>query len=243
MLETAAWGVPNGLNASDYPQPEDLHPIQWWWEFLRRREDYRERWLTHEGACRCERRDWCRLQDFEDFHEFDRMIRERRERRPDWPSECIYSQIDFAICHLLDPRHSRSAADLVGNIKIPGGQILGETESGLVERLRGGKVIWEFDTSWPIAPQLERVRRHLQHYSDTLPGRMSGASDPPKFRHRAERWPKLLRVLDARDAGRKLAEIGTQICGCVEGDPAGRAQDDIEVAIDLGNKGPRYFLR
>lgn len=39
------WGVPDWRDASAYP--DDLTDEQWRWEFLRRRDDYRNDWLAH----------------------------------------------------------------------------------------------------------------------------------------------------------------------------------------------------
>ena len=39
------WGVPDWRDASAYEI--DRSPRQWRWEFLRRRQDYREDWLMH----------------------------------------------------------------------------------------------------------------------------------------------------------------------------------------------------
>jgi hypothetical protein len=44
--DTTDWGTPDPRDAGAYPEPTSatLMPI-WAWEFLRRRDDYRRRWL------------------------------------------------------------------------------------------------------------------------------------------------------------------------------------------------------
>ena len=40
------WGIPDWMDPSAYPHPEKANEELWKWEFLRRREDYREDWMT-----------------------------------------------------------------------------------------------------------------------------------------------------------------------------------------------------
>lgn len=46
------WGIPDWRDASAYPDPENTSDLQWKWEFLRRREDYRKDWETYSALTR-----------------------------------------------------------------------------------------------------------------------------------------------------------------------------------------------
>lgn len=41
------WGIPKWRDASAYPDPETTSNFQWKWEFLRRRNDFREDWVKY----------------------------------------------------------------------------------------------------------------------------------------------------------------------------------------------------
>jgi len=41
------WGIPNWRNENEYSYLENASDLQWKWEFLRRRKDYREDWLKY----------------------------------------------------------------------------------------------------------------------------------------------------------------------------------------------------
>ena len=43
------WGVPDYLDASAYPGPDDLSDGEWRWEFIRRSNAYRQIWLLNVG--------------------------------------------------------------------------------------------------------------------------------------------------------------------------------------------------
>src|SRR3546814_20450200 len=38
------WGVPDWQDCGAYPKPDEITELQWWWQFTRRRHDYRELW-------------------------------------------------------------------------------------------------------------------------------------------------------------------------------------------------------
>ena len=46
----AWWGIPDWTRVEAYPNPSTTTDLEWRWEFLRRRPDYREKWENRYAA-------------------------------------------------------------------------------------------------------------------------------------------------------------------------------------------------
>jgi hypothetical protein len=214
------WGVPEWRDANAYPDPETTSIEQWHWEFLRRRQDYREDWLMHYQA------------NAAHWHE---------HKHPDGPvnyvcvafpyftsepspglQECLDR---YNLRSLWDPSievhhwqyrpHFHKLSDIPDTIR----RMLSDPEhylendpEAMPELLRRmddqGLLLCAFDVHNPVDEQLEGVRERLLWVQ-------KGFKDKPikKGRAHAAKWPLYLRILDARDADVNFMGIGLELMG------------------------------
>lgn len=191
------WGVPDWQDAGAYPKPDDLFGFQWWWEFTRRRPDYRSVW---EDATDSEENDFRWARDFDAFSlKFELgVVCDPRRTLSHW-----------ALRHYRYPRAGvlHSSRDLfLASLKHASGKLEttnADRRSALEQQ--EGIIYCSFDLSRPLGPQLDRAKIRLEVAQEAA--QEAGRPDVTNRRQLQNRWPTLLRVLDARDAGATFQQI------------------------------------
>jgi hypothetical protein len=208
------WGVPDWRDASAYPDPKQTLGLEWWWEFTRRRPDYRALW-TAVAVDRTEG-GW--------------SLDTESGRRTFYPADRHGLILRFQLNALLDPTCSHSYLEIssrrwslnhslpsattishraVNEAKLLGDQIGAEGVEALLEEQKAqadaastaGVTLYQFDLSKPLAPQLDRARADLEFWQ----GREFGKKNTRKARR--GNWREFLRAIDAREGGATYREI------------------------------------
>lgn len=187
-------GVPDWEDPTAYPETDDLDSQLWRWQFLRRREDYREDWLY-----------WAPRTHDSQFFRCQKIGPEHLEFQARMPGAFD----KYSLFALLNPANP---CPFYLRFLPTFGYI--ETGRGL-SYYRGGKlteldlpegtVAVTFDLTQPLKPQLARVKRALVELQERRAGRRV------ERRRHPEKWPLYLRVLDARDAGATWETIASKI--------------------------------
>lgn len=190
------WGVPDWRDAKAYPDPGEMTVREWWWEFTRRRPDYRALW---DGAARVAGYEHRFAPDVDEFRlrfEFT-VIHDPARRLTDWqliqfrvsrnfarsPLEPVLDQTDM----VLESPYANQALEKVAHM-----QRLAEVE---------GHILFNFDLSRPLPPQLDLASRYLTDVQRERFGKV------PTRRPRRNNWREFLRAIDARDAGATYREM------------------------------------
>lgn len=95
-----------------------------------------------------------------------------------------------------------------------------------------------FNLALPMEPQLKLAEDILKDARRQLDAAGAPKLDTPKVRVRLDRWTSYLRLLDARNAGVSIAEMGRTVYA-KQLDPRGSAQDALRRAEKLSESG--YF--
>ncbi len=252
------WNVPDWRDDSAYPKPDasmlpdeevflyDDRLIYWRWEFLRRRQDYREDFDTHAAptyAYECAKakaapqekeKTFVPPPEHPDFRA--NILYLPYANDPDW-----HGRVNEAM-----PRFKRYGLDGRG---LPNPRCLRPTRLGFKSRyggllegpietrveLESDQVMITYCLSKPLAPQEQMVRKLLRMMQAHQYGKKVARRARPK------EWPTYLRVLDARAAGVPYHVIGKVVLGYSgsENENAIRVQQDIyQPAYDLGINFP-----
>lgn len=159
--------------------------LRWGWEFLRRRDDYRDLWLANEH--RAESTEGGVLTAVTDDYEATRRT--------------------YGMSFVVDPRAKLSESQIFQSLAFKpfGYRVsqffavtpIGDGPSNISIRPTIGpdEDAFVFDRRLPVAPQLEAVRVFLER----LQSERGGAPASPK--NHVEQWSSYLRVLDARECG------------------------------------------
>lgn len=216
------WGVPDWKDGSAYPALDQITTREWWWEFTRRRPDYRALW---EDARPREKYGSRYAPDLDAFRlKFElSVIHDPTRRLTDWD-----------LMHFRYPRnYARS----------PREELLEQADNPYAERAfatathRGklaeehGHMLYNFDLSHPLAPQLEQAERFLKAVQEELFGKV-GTRRP-----RQGNWREFLRVLDGRDSGASYATIAAELWPGQEKTPQS-ARDTYVAACELRDNFP-----
>ena len=194
---STAWGTPDPRGAEAYPKVLGTPMPQWAWEFLRRRQDYRERW-NHLIRPFLDGRGNLDLSAVR-RHNRDALThaatgKPRCRWAPPWDAlrdEFRVYSTNASNVGTLDPRLELP----------PAFDGLGTTEV-LVHSsapVKPPQVLIEFDVTLPIEPQLESARRELLRQAEKQP------SLPPM---QIDKFPRYLRLLDFKEARTPNREIG-----------------------------------
>jgi hypothetical protein len=180
----ARWGIPDWTNSEAYPK--QARDAIWWWEFLRRRPDYRQRW--------------------------EAVVADPDTPREFISELGISLATDFArkyvVKLLCDPRR-RLPDDVAKKIEAANreyGFIVGP-DSGGCEDSAYNVVDFRFSMDEPVSPQIEVARERLMMWQEVIYCKRN-PSRPSR-----ELWPLYLRVLDARDCGASWKSIGKTLWG------------------------------
>jgi Proteobacterial transcriptional regulator-like domain len=205
---STAWGTPDPRDLEAYPKVSGTPMPQWAWEFLRRRQDYRERWneLIHpflDGSGNLDRSAVRR-------HNLDALThaatgKPRCHWAPPWDALRdefrVYSTNDANVS-TLDPRLRQPPA-FAGR-------------SPTVVYVHASAVEWpqvllSFDVTLPIGPQLEGARQVLLCHQ---------AERQHPSRMQIDTFPRYLRLLDFKEARAPNREIGDYLFSdSVQGEP------------------------
>jgi hypothetical protein len=107
---TQKWGVPDPRSPKAYPSPEVTSPIQWAWELLRRRADFRTQWqdevmpFTTNGEFNIDAWD----QKAEEIRR--KAIAQRHPYSPEPPHLVLARQFRVSAGGNIDPRRSHPPA-------------------------------------------------------------------------------------------------------------------------------------
>lgn len=225
--EANEWGIPDWRDLNAYSET-GWSDYRWRWEFYRRRSDLREYFdqnaeLTHERDLELIRQGAVigpLRRPFEPG--FCATGSEDATRRFGYigiPNPRIGAQPEGSIrplknlgryYRLVEGRRLKAASEeRLSQIVLPGSQSgqnqeavqLNEFSETFEVRLLPDEVSMKFALDEPIEPQLEEARQILRERQKILMGKRL-----QKRRHKPK-WNTYLRVLDAREAGAKWAEI------------------------------------
>ncbi len=234
------WGVPDWRDANAYPSPNGLNLYEWWWEFTRRRPDYRELWTSGKaGSC------------------WDSRTKETQY----YPADLHRLRLSFQLNVLLDPTISypasklsahyfslngwappptRTVSEALKDIRSlvehlgPGeiDQQIAEEERKAAAAEEAGLMLYSFDISKPLGPQLDRAEAFLTFWQDRRFGKQNTRRAGRRYN-----WPRFLRALDAREEGATYSMMKVVFWpGQTKEDTA--ARDTYEDAVRLRDNFP-----
>lgn len=218
------WGVPNWRDATAYPAK--LTMLEWWWEFTRRRPDYREAWDAAQVVVRREHRlahdvDELRLRfELSLVHDPARSLTNWELMQYRYPRNFLRSPVE----PLLEAADHPYA-----------GQLFSEAAQRQHMAEDSWQRLYNFDLSRPLGPQLKHARQHLISLQMELFGKV------PTRRPRHEKWRDYLRAIDARDHGATLIQIANGLwpgLGTGNAQKAEKARDTYDAAAQLRDNFP-----
>jgi hypothetical protein len=198
------WGIPDPRNAAAYPST--LTRQQWGWQFLRRRQVYRQRWeevvwpyITDDGGWDLEK------EDRDGNEEAQRAYQEHRPFLWRHPFEILRDEFKVRSSGgnaALDPRLDRppifegaSVTEVLFQRQaVPSGPVTEFDPRPPVEPLL------KFDTRLPIEPQIADARRLLERRAEMQ-----------DIQPRIGKFPSYLRLLDFDTYEIKSKEIGRSL--------------------------------
>lgn len=200
------WGVPDWRDAAAYPATGDALTIrEWWWQFTRRRPDYRQLWqrLWPELQNFVEANsEWCRVLT-EDEGSLNSAI-ETRWARVHLAGYLHELRTRFRLKGLADPRigdrnddqlrHLHYAEDRAAAVEYYSLEAVREDQ-------QDGFVLYRFNLDRPIDEQLEDAKKYLSDMQRHAKGKAV------EWRRHRSKWPLYLRALDAKDAGASQPEM------------------------------------
>jgi hypothetical protein len=209
----AELGLPDWRIRTEYPDPDSTTVREWWWEFTRRRPDYRQAWVdaapNNKWGYRCAADvDAWRLkfemsviydpsQSFTDWE----LMQMRYPANAGWQPSALDPKA-------LNMHNSRKRA---------------EAAHGLYR--------YSFDLTRPLSPQIERAKRQMALIQAELYPSVTSRRLLKKL------WPDYLRALDARDNGATYAEIAAEL-NPLDAESEFWARDRCEAAIRLRDNFP-----
>lgn len=209
------WHLPDWREASEYDFADELNIGQWAWEFLRRNPDYRRDWVWFDRAWqsleerygRPPNRDFVRWKADPDAY---RLV-------DDACGECRIDEDKVLIECWLGAKWGFYKFPLSPDTDIPliGEQLLWREIEAPLHLLeypasdwfdkRAERVVLGFELDLPLREQLGQAKRYLQSCQARL--RRNGCIQVRTVAGLAGRWRLMLRLLDARDAGAREAEV------------------------------------
>lgn len=215
-------GAPDWRDENAYPGEDELTNDEWRWEFLRRRNDYREDFARPDESYieESKGRYFERVYFMGNLADPTRSVKAMKTKKPDTsdPFSNLF-QATFDITFL--------DTDLRA---LYGDPFTGELPRGEAQPYH---LDLRVDLTHPLLPQFRRLYR-LAEYAQA-------SWQPHVRRPRPSKWPLYLRVLDARDAGAKFREIGEVVLGYTDYDEAAkRADETLKAARRLQEDFPKF---
>ncbi len=215
-------GVPDWRDENAYPGEDELTNDEWRWEFLRRRNDYREDFARPDESYIEESKGRYFERVYFVGHPADptRSVKAMKTKKSDTSDP---------FSNLFPPTFDITFLDT--DLKaLYGDPFTGELPRGKAQPYH---LDLRVDLTHPLRPQFRRLYRFAKD---------DQASWQPHVRRpRPNKWPLYLRVLDAYDAGAKLREIGEVVLGSVDYDAAAkRAAETHKAARRLQEDFPKF---
>lgn len=225
-------GAPDWRDENAYPGEDELTNDEWRWEFLRRRNDYREDFARPDESYieESKGRYFERVYFMGNLADPTRSVKAMKTKKPDTsdPFSNLF-QATFDITFL--------DTDLRA---LYGDPFTGELPRGEAQPYH---LDLRVDLTHPLPPQFLRLYRLAE---DAQAGwkrslRLPRRSKWPLRRPHRGKWPLYLRVLDARDARAKLREIGEVVLSYTDYDEAAkRAAETHKAARRLQEDFPKF---
>lgn len=202
------WGLPDWTLPQDYP--DKITDLEWRWEFLRRRPDYRQVWEETKSDAVTETYGEHKVQVTGEHGDWDSarlrfgvmFIYDPTSRMSDF----VLSRAGV-FCPLHGMDRARSAADTLRIMRSiyeskNYHQAFQESVSRKFDLASRGIVEYRFNLARPLEPQIKDARIDLRRMQKERYG------DKATQRPSRELWPLYLRVLDARECRASWKTIG-----------------------------------
>lgn len=202
------WRRPDWRNPDEYPNMVEANLHRWYWEFLRRREDYQEDFYKNaDKAYRLAQE--IKDSGFEPYQEKEIL-------KPSHPS--FTAQIPSCLSKYSVARCPNPAIDsppffsYQAGITMTYGELGGEGEREVDTTCDGSEVLIKFNLEKPISSQLESAKEMLKGWQLYYKYKTTGEEQKlSQVRRHTQRWLSYLRALDARSEGEIYEEIGLVI--------------------------------
>ena len=226
------WGVPDWRLAEGYEGERTLR--EWWWEFTRRRPDYRELWLQARPLQEKwveANLDWCGEIAKTDGCTLEEAIDWKRSRHV--PNGQIREvQRRFRLSAIPDPRVVFDEHFLRHVFYSDRATAVRYGRFDAVEKDQSGSfILMRFNLDRPIEEQLAFAKDYLKQMQEYQKGKAITR------RPRQSNWPIFLRALDARDADATLGEMA-EVLWPGQTKTAQSARDTYEAACELRDNFP-----
>ncbi len=179
------WNIPDWRDATAYP--ETLTTSEWRWQFLRRRDDYRQDWVRDRPDYPERVMFGTRIKDMPSVTESGKIIE-------------IGCREKYGVNFILHPGESMPCRNLF--VRKPPHAVGFASEKQFKEYERRGIRLMAFDLRAPLAAQLKQAADYLARVQEAIIG-----DEPPEPRNHISKWPIYLRVLDAEADGAHVNEI------------------------------------
>jgi hypothetical protein len=220
------WGIPNWLDQHAYGDTKRWSEYRWRWEFIRRREDCRQDFLTHkDGTVRFYEELYAKMQ----HPGFPGRI--LRPDEPGFVARVPGCYERYGLANLPNPAIGDQPFYII-MFRKRGPSLLMHTEEGINECFKTTEAVVIFDLTAPIGDQVEGAREMLKCQQQLKLGYIvhPGKKHPTK-------WLTYLRTLDARENRASLTQIATGVLGWTKEhtrtDPAQWARDTVKQAEAL----------
>lgn len=196
-----ALGVPRWKNSEEYSDSESRTDLQWRWEFLRRRPDYRAAWVNNYDECQAyyDRLNSEGLLDNRDRYRavgstYITVCEPFHTNRIDAP------WLDKPGMHFWNFTYGWALGTLSEHVPID------SLVAASKRREDRGQMLFAFDLNRPFDDQIEKVRAFFEGaQSERLGLKLL------KNRQHKRKWGTYLQAIDARDQGATYEDLFTEI--------------------------------
>lgn len=224
------WGVPDWQDANAYGG-ENLTDNQWWWEFTRRRPDYRSAWERAEPAQSEEMIDsggeiYRFADDVDRFRLTFQLSTIHNPTRPMSQDQAVGNR--FRTNYGVSPRNYLAEQSNHPHISLA---LQEAAKRGKLEDA-SGLYRYNFDLSKPLTTQIETCKQLLEAIQNENEGHLL------KKRPRKQNWTEFLRTIDARDAGATFSDVATTLWPQLIDKTPQSARDTHRAACELRDNFP-----
>ena len=237
------WGVPDWRYAAAYERYLVPAPMEWRWQFMRRRPDYRKLWekwhSIHKNRCAKEEKPFdpdANYLPVDDPNELrlEYEIHVLYNPKKDFSAEeleryyCSKKSLSFLPIHMVlkyaKERFESDGAEVFDDLI----RRMEKRDAALLEQ---GIYGYSFDVSRPLGPQFEDARNYLASVQKYQFGKQ--ITTKPHY----DKLLLYLRALDARTCGATYAEIAKVFWPRLEKTPQS-ARDTFKAACELRDNFP-----